>query len=75
MVDLVFRGPPLRSTTFKLNNIKELQREWWTWWTFFVTSAYVCAHARARARVRNPEGCIEVHHTHYAAVSRELVES
>ena len=45
-------GPPLRSTTFKLKQIKELQRKWWTWWTFLLT---LCAYVRTRTRLRTRE--------------------
>ena len=49
MVDLIFRGPPLRSTTFKLRQIKEIRQKWWTWWTLLLTlRAYAGAPAPAR---------------------------
>ena len=50
MVDLVFRGPPLRSTTVKLRKNKELRRKWWAWWTFFASPTRIRAGARTRPR-------------------------
>jgi hypothetical protein len=53
MVDLDFRGPPPRSTTFKSRCHKELRRKWWTWWTFFLT-LHTYARMRAHARDKHP---------------------